>query len=487
MRTVLEPQVDAANQLTRRWCEVAGAGDFVVSGAGLWPLLGLLAAAADGPARTELEAAIGMPAETAHSAALELIDTMRYARDLSAALGVWVQRTLPLNSDWLAGLPRGTVDLITDQAALDAWADQYTDGLIKRFPLQVTDDTMLVLATALLARTSWRNAFHETTMVPESGPWQGMTLPALSRTTGAQRCVALLDGRQPVTRIVVEGRGDVDVHLLQGAGTPGEILTTGLEALAETIEVRTQLPSGTDGPGLTVREQISLRNRDQLRLTLPPFDVRSTHDLCAPNLAALFGLTTAQTDGDHFPGISPAPLSVAQGAQDVLARFLRDGFEAAAVTAISMDVSGMPPPPTEHRIRVYTATFDRPFGFLAVHRPTGLAIVAGWIATRPPEPPARTEPERTAEFPPGELRRPRPVAPGPGPSRTQPPRQHFPAQPPPTATTPAMAARAAARARSASTRAVDDSVPAPKPLVRDRDRVDAFHRLRDRQPVISHS
>ncbi|MFE3443235.1 serpin family protein [Nocardia sp. NPDC059180] len=395
MRTVLEPQVDAANHLTRRWCDIAGDGDFVVSGAGLWPLLGLMASAAKGRARTELEDAIGMPADTAHSAALELIDTMRHARDLSAALGVWVKRTLPLNSDWLADLPRGTVDLITDQAALDTWADQNTGGLIRQFPLQVTEDTVLVLATALLARTSWREVFYETTMVPESGPWQGMSVPALSRTTGTAWCTALLDGPQPITRVIVEGRGDVDVHLLQGTGTPADVLATGLDALTGAVEVRTQLPAGTDGPGLTVREQISQQERDQLRLTLPPFDVRSKHDLCAPSSAALFGLTAAKTNGDHFPGISPAPLSVEQGVQDVLARFMRDGFEAAAVTAISMDVRGMPPPPTEHRIKVYTATFDRPFGFLAVHRPTGLAIVAGWIATRPPEPPP-TRPEQRA-------------------------------------------------------------------------------------------
>jgi hypothetical protein len=30
------------------------------------------------------------------------------------------------------------------------------------------------------------------------------------------------------------------------------------------------------------------------------------------------------------------------------------------------------------------ATFDRPFGFVGVHRPTGLVLVAGWVAE--PEP-----------------------------------------------------------------------------------------------------
>ncbi|BDT87943.1 serpin family protein [Nocardia cyriacigeorgica] len=393
MQTLLEPHVDAANQLTRRWCGVAADDDFVVSGAGVWPLLGLMAAAADGPARAQLEAAAGMPGSTALSAALRLMDTMGQAVDLSAALGVWVNRRLPLNDQWLGSLPPGTVDLLTDQAALDTWADRHTRGLIRKFPLLIDDFTELVLATALVARTMWLNQFRETHMTPESGPWQGSTVIALSRTTAALSDAAILDGPDPVTRVVVQGTADVDVHLLQGSGTPAQVLTTGLDALSGAIEARTQLPIGTVGPGLTVREETSLRNRHQLRLKLPPFDVRSEHDLCGPDLAALFGVTAAMTPGHHFPGISPAPLRINKGAQDVLARFTADGFEAAAVTAFSMAPGSKPPPPTEHRITVCTATFDRPFGFLAVHRPTGLAIVAGWIASRPEEyrPPAREE------------------------------------------------------------------------------------------------
>ncbi|WP_332838981.1 hypothetical protein [Nocardia bovistercoris] len=63
------------------------------------------------------------------------------------------------------------------------------------------------------------------------------------------------------------------------------------------------------------------------------------------------------------------------------ARFTSGGFEAAAVTAIGMARAAAPS--QSRRIRCVEVTFDRPFGFLAVHRPTGLAIVAGWVATPP--------------------------------------------------------------------------------------------------------
>ncbi|WP_067835257.1 serpin family protein [Nocardia lijiangensis] len=178
MQTFLTPHVGAVNDLTARWCAAAGDDDFVVSGAGLWPLLALLAAAADGPARSELEAAVGLPAEAAQEAALRTLDVLAGAVDLSAALGIWIRKDLPLHDDWLGALPVGTVDLLTGQPALDEWARRHTNGLIEQFPLHVTPSTLLVLATALAAKTSWRQPFHNAVLSPETGPWRGRRLTA---------------------------------------------------------------------------------------------------------------------------------------------------------------------------------------------------------------------------------------------------------------------------------------------------------------------
>ncbi|WP_141810019.1 hypothetical protein [Nocardia bhagyanarayanae] len=55
----------------------------------------------------ELEAAIGLPAEAAREAALRTLDVLADAVDLSAALGTWVRRDLPLHDEWLSALPVG--------------------------------------------------------------------------------------------------------------------------------------------------------------------------------------------------------------------------------------------------------------------------------------------------------------------------------------------------------------------------------------------
>jgi hypothetical protein len=59
-----------------------------------------------------------------------------------------------------------------------------------------------------------------------------------------------------------------------------------------------------------------------------------------------------------------------------LARFFAEGFEAAAVTAFGMMTGALEP---RYDVTYASVDFDRPFGFLALHRPSSLAVVAGWV------------------------------------------------------------------------------------------------------------
>ncbi|MFC9894304.1 serpin family protein [Nocardia sp. NPDC127579] len=395
------PNVLASNRVTADWCASAPAGDFVLSGVGVWPLLAILADAAEGPARAELARVIGVPVTAARESALELLEVLATSSSTAAALGVWAKADLPLRADWAGNLPAGVVQRLGGQNALDRWASAHTRGMIERFPLRITDATVLVLATALFAETAWRTPFQPAGLAPVAGPWAGHRGVALSRHSADAGAAAILDGPAPVTRVVVEGVDDLDVHLLLGAAEPGAVLATGLAALHGAVPIRGELPPGTQGPGLTVLEQSSATPLDYLRITVPPFDIRSSHDLLEH--PGRFGLDAAtRAELDNFPAISPIPLFLSQGRQDALARFSAKGFKAAAVTAFAMAPGGMPPPPG-YTTRLVQATFDRPFGFLAVHRPTGLAIVAGWVATPPAPPP---EEEDDTVYPPGA---PRPV------------------------------------------------------------------------------
>jgi serine protease inhibitor len=374
----ISPVVRAANTLTARWCTRLGGEDYALSAAGVWPLLALLASAADEPARAELATALGRPADSTQRDALDLLDVLRSGVSTSAAMGIWTRTDTPLNEDWASPLPEGVVGELTDQAALDRWAADQTGGLIDRFPLKITDGTLLMIASALAARVRWRTPFDG---YPRGGEF-ALHEPGqqwLRRTTSDLAAAGVLDAK--VTRIVVEGDGDLDVHLLLGDRQPADVLAAGLRELSGEARIRSaaDLDHGSGAPGLTVRVEESSNPGDELRLTLPSFEVRTRHDLLT--YGDMFGLrSVTDPDKSHLPLLSPVPLYVSRGAQDVLARFFAEGFEAAAVTAFDLECTGAPPP-ERYRVTAVDVTFDRPFGFLAVHRPSRLAVVAGWVSS----------------------------------------------------------------------------------------------------------
>ncbi|KUM88690.1 proteinase inhibitor I4 serpin [Streptomyces pseudovenezuelae] len=378
----------AVNGLTARWAGMSSGGT-VFSAAGVWPLLAFLADGAQGAARAELARALGVPAEQAAAAARELLAELADAKALDAALGLWTKRTLEPREEWEAGLPTDAHGVLTgdpalDQQEMDAWAAKRTGGLIERMPVEVRDDTELVLASALALRTTWQRPFEARPVRPSTGPWQGRTLRGLHRrSVRPDRAGVATAPAGRVTEVKVLGDNGVDVHLLLGDEhmTPGQVLAAGAALLDGTCPVvrGSLLPLGPAGPGLRVEERPCADPRQPtLEVTTAAFEMRAQHDLL--DLHELFGLTAAR-DGrqGHFPGISASPLAVGSARQSVLARFDALGFEAAAVTAVAAAPGG-PPPTPRYLSTVVTAAFDRPFGFLAVHRRTRLALTAGWVA-----------------------------------------------------------------------------------------------------------
>ena len=153
----------------------------------------------------------------------------------TAAMGIWTRKDTPLHEDWASQLPEGVVGELTDQAALDRWAADETGGLIDRFPLDITADTLLMIASALAARVRWRTPFDG---YPR-GRGSASDEPGqqwLRRTTSDLAAAAVLDAT--VTRIVVEGDGDLDVHLLLGDRQPADVLAAGLRELSGEARVR---------------------------------------------------------------------------------------------------------------------------------------------------------------------------------------------------------------------------------------------------------
>ncbi|WP_327302645.1 serpin family protein [Streptomyces sp. NBC_01298] len=384
--------VRAVNALTSRWAgrAVTGGEGTVLTAAGVWPLLALLADGAAGPARSELEEALGIPAGTAAEAAREFLAALDGVRGLRAATGLWTGRDLPLEAAWSARLPAGTRatltgDEDTDRKALDAWAADRTDGLVEKMPVPVDEETRCVLASALALRLRWIQPFTPWPTWIDEGPWaEGI----VGTVQGLSRCTALLDRAGvahaptgPVTLLEVVGDGGVDVHLVLGEpqAPPGQTLRAGIAAVTRAIPTTgaSLLPEGNPGPGLHIGRVASVDRHPWLSIRTVAFEARAEHDLLAS--PGLFGLASASdTRTGHFPGISSDPLAVGSARQAAVARFHAEGFEAAAVTAIGTVGAGLPR--VTYRVRRAQVSFHRPFGFLAVHRTSRLVLAAGWVA-----------------------------------------------------------------------------------------------------------
>ncbi|MGJ5753595.1 serpin (serine protease inhibitor) [Streptomyces puniciscabiei] len=386
--------VRAVNGLTARWAETARDGT-VFSAAGVWPLLAFLADGAAGPARAELSEAIGLPADQAADAARELLGALGALPGVDSAVGLWTRRTVELVPEWRAGLPAEahgvlTGDVDADQRALDAWAADRTGGLIDGMPAPLDEDTELVLAGALTMQTGWLSPFHEVPLQTSYEPWAATERLGLRRRSTLLDRVGVADTRHGwVTELKVLGTDALDVHLLLGEEgmTPGRVLGAGVDLLhhPRTVVPGSRLPYGEVGPGLRVaKERCAASAPPVLDVLTAAYEVRADHDLL--QRPALFGLSTARdTRQGHFPGISGFPLAVGSAAQSALARFGALGFRAAAVTMFDL-VAGGAMPRLRYVTRRVDAVFDRPFGFLALHRHSRLVLAAGWVTDPLPLP-----------------------------------------------------------------------------------------------------
>jgi hypothetical protein len=136
--------------------EAAGDEHHVASPLGAWLVLALAGEATSGEVREELADALGCDVATAAATAATLLDHPHPL--VAAAAAAWRRPGIVTDAltRWLGALP-DSVDSgdIPSQPAADSWARERSLGLIDRFPLVLTPEVVVVLASALATRVSW--------------------------------------------------------------------------------------------------------------------------------------------------------------------------------------------------------------------------------------------------------------------------------------------------------------------------------------------
>lgn len=378
--------VAAVNRMTARWLATWDGSSGVLSGAGAWPLIALLAGSADPPADAELAAAAGVDATSGVAAAREVMALLAETDGVDAALGLWAQERARVRSEWRESVGADTVGTLTgdpdaDQRVLDDWARLRTGGLIERFPIELHPEILLVLATAIAMRTTWVREFEPGTHAPRNGPWAGRQVASLNRTTSDLDDVRVATTPAgDLTLTAVAGTNGLDVHLVLGPDgvAPDAVLPAAVDVITgevpSTAGSAVLESSAAAGPGVRI---VSAR-KPSVQLTTVPFEVTSDHDLLAA--ADVFGLkTVSSSERGYFSRVAETDLYVSDARQSAIARFTATGFEAAAVTALGMRATSLP----VLSAKALAVTYERPFGFVATHRASGLVLFAGWVSSAP--------------------------------------------------------------------------------------------------------
>ena len=409
--TTTTPMSDVATAVSRyaaRLHRACGTGHHVASPLGAWLLLALCAPASTGRTREELADVLGMDADAAAAVAARLLDHPHPL--VRSAAAVWNRPIGDVQAlaRWIAGLsPAVAHGDMPAQAELDDWARDHTYGLIEKFPVTVTVETVVLLATALATRVSWQLPFDA---VPSAelgpSPWAA-TVERVLRTPeryGHHQFIAS-----------TEAAGDVAVHTAYSQAAEDDekghhqaLLVTSVigapdvppatmlaeahriacaVAVHDPVNARSlfDLPLG-EGPLWTIDEAPATTDapdgRDERCVAvLPAWTARSEHDLtradvgfpsAARALAQLLGLTEFQFEAK----------------QAAVATYDRTGFEAAAVTAMAVALGAAMVPRRGLR-RTATLRFGHPYAVVAVttHQGPqnhdepwhGLPVFSAWI------------------------------------------------------------------------------------------------------------
>ncbi|MHA3701429.1 hypothetical protein ACXR2U_04535 [Jatrophihabitans sp. YIM 134969] len=366
-----------------RWHRGLPTAHQVTSPLGAWLVLALAAPLTSGRDRADVEAALGLPADEASVAAGALLDAAPEA--VAAAAAFWCRPEVldGWTPTWPEAVATGPVP---DQAAADAWTREHTLGLLSRFPVELSPLTMFVLCSAIATRVRWRVPFQ---VGEPFGGWTVPTLTAAGGAAGAGMIVGSRIGDLAVWTASTDDGLDVTSVVADPAVPAADVL-----AVAHEVAV-----SVTTDPGHTPRRRslfdLPLGATDRWELTehvgphprservtarLPAWEAGSTHALLADpgtGFGAIGRALAARTGGPEVDAVQAA-----------LARFGREGFEAAAVTAVAgrAAASGREDGPQRHA----TLLFGHPYAVVAtaggwrqedLHSPWfGMPVFAAWVS-----------------------------------------------------------------------------------------------------------
>lgn len=353
----------------------------VVSPASIAYAFGMVRAGAAGRTATQLDQALGFPEDGLHPALNAITqragttgkapppagDTKKRKPDespeppvVAIANGLFAKAGLEARQEFLRTLAAQyganvqTLDFRNDPQgavrAINEWAAEQTADRIRKVFEELPEDTALVLANAVYLKAEWQSQFSENDTVDEDfTKLDGSTTTAKMMHQQANLGYALGDGWQAVELPYAGDELVMRVIVPTGDVRPVELLKPATLAAVD------------DG-----------MRSDYIDFAMPRFDFATNVEL-GKQLRAL-GMTDAFDPGAaDFSGMAAEDLYIGQAVHRANITVDERGTEAAAVTAVGMRTTALPPEP---KVKI---SADRAFAFTITHKATGTPLFTGQV------------------------------------------------------------------------------------------------------------
>lgn len=282
---------------------------------------------------------------------------------LNIVNAIWGQKDYEFLSSFLDVLAENygaglrILDFITEteksRLAINDWVSDQTEGRIEDLipPGAISELTRLVLTNAIYFNAAWEHPFDED--MTADGPFYLLD--------GGQISVPMM--KQTESFGYTEGEGYQSVELLYDGGELSIVILLPeagkFEAFEETLNAQ------------QVDAIISGLQYTEVALTMPRFEFDSEFSL--KDTLAGMGMPIAFTENADFSGMTGNPeLLISDVVHKAFVAVDEAGTEAAAATAVIMDLTAVPEPPVE-------VTLDHPFIFLIRDIDTGAVLFVGRV------------------------------------------------------------------------------------------------------------
>lgn len=319
-----------------------GESNYIASPFGAWLLLVFIAASTpieDEAVRSELEEIIGIPLDKASTFAQHAINEIT-AEESEAALCAWFQPEYAKSSERISQwLDKNTLGLsghyIPEKAQLDAWTEDLTRGLIKKFPADIDGSELAILASIIYSKFKWRGGFEVVDAPDEFVEWD--VEKVLTTTDDIVRFVshngslfAVLSkaaaGHKSVTTVMslTHNYDDAAAYLNDAEEVmAGEGHGVGLDEIEDII----------DGAPEVKIEYVEGQASDTYEVWLPAWSAEATLNLNVNELG--IGKAMRELGGNHGASV----------VQSAVAKYTAEGFEGAAITVAIMRGTAFKPVP----------------------------------------------------------------------------------------------------------------------------------------------